>query len=177
MRGTWRWVRVWGSLVVAVGMVVTGPMAAPALAHEEGAVVSCVGTNTIEFSPGLSLWARRTRIHGTGAYRCVSVGPAVTAAKSEISGGGMNGCFASHASTAEHITWNTGEQSTVVYPMGDVRQVAGQAVVLVAGKVVAGKFRGRTAVSPGAQLTLDIPGCATRRGVPLITGPSTLLIR
>ncbi|MCC2281021.1 hypothetical protein LKL35_37615, partial [Streptomyces sp. ET3-23] len=59
---------------------------------------------------------------------------------------------------------------------GDVRQVAGQAVVLVVGKVVSGRFRGRTVASPGVQLTLDVPACATDRGVQRISGPSALLI-
>lgn len=176
MRWVGSWAKAFGSAALTVGMVTAGPCAAPAEAHGPGAAVSCVGTNTIEFSPGLRLQARRTRITGTGAYTCTSAEPGFTSATSEISGGGVNGCFASDATTVEKITWSNGEKSVVVYPMGDVRQVAGQAVVLVAGTVVSGAFQGRTVASPGLQLTLDVPSCATDRGVPLITGPSTLLI-
>ncbi|NVK82191.1 hypothetical protein [Streptomyces morookaense] len=176
MRSMWSWARICGSASLAVGMVAAGPAAAPVAANEPGGGVSCTGTNTIGFSPGLSLRARRTRITGTGSYHCTSADRRLTAAGSEITGGGVNGCFASDATTVEKITWNTGERSVVVYPMGDVRQVAGQAVVLVVGKVVSGRFRGRTVASPGVQLTLDVPACATDRGVQRISGPSALLI-
>ncbi|MFI0743247.1 hypothetical protein ACH4PU_35010 [Streptomyces sp. NPDC021100] len=159
---------------MAVGMAAAGPSTAEA--HGAAAAVSCVGTNTIGFSPGLGLQARRTRISGTGTYTCTSAEPGFASATSVIRGGGVNGCFASEATTVEKITWRNGERSVVLYPMGTVQQVAGQAVVLVVGKVVSGAFRGRTVASPGAQLTLDVPACATDRGVREITGPSTLTI-
>ncbi|MGI5335950.1 hypothetical protein ACQEVS_00410 [Streptomyces sp. CA-181903] len=159
---------------MAVGVTVAVPCAAEA--RESRAAVSCVGTNTVGFSPGLGLQARRTRISGTGAYTCTSADPGFASATSVISGGGVNGCFASEATTVEKITWRNGEKSVVLYPMGTVEQVAGQAVVLVIGKVVSGAFRGRTVASPGAQLTLDVPSCASDRGVREITGPSALTI-
>ncbi|MEU8583231.1 hypothetical protein [Streptomyces abikoensis] len=150
--------------------------AAAAAAATEAAAVSCAGSNTISFSPGLSLPARRTRIGGDGAYTCLSTDPALRSGVSSISGGGWNGCFFSDATTAERITWNTGEQTTVVYHLGNVQQVVGQAVVLVVGRVVKGKFKGHTVASPGLQLTLDPLKCLSKRGVELITGPSTLVI-
>ncbi|MFF4407576.1 hypothetical protein [Streptomyces sp. NPDC001404] len=177
MRSMWSWARAYGSAALAVGMVAAGPAVAPVEANTPTGGVSCAGTNTIGFSPGLSLRARRTRITGTGSYRCTSAAdPGLTAGTSEISGGGVNGCFASDATTVEKITWSTGERSVVVYPMGDVRQVAAQAVVLVVGKVVSGRFHGRTVASPGVQLALDVSSCATDRGVQRISGPSALLI-
>ncbi|MBH1934293.1 hypothetical protein I5Q34_08290 [Streptomyces sp. AV19] len=170
------WVRRWGSVVVALGLTVAGATGASAHAREEKAAVSCAGSNTIDFSPGLSLAPRKTRIGGEGAYRCTSTVPGLTSAKSVISGGGTNGCFTSEATTVEEITWSTGEKSAVTYPLGNVRQIVGQAVVLVMGKVVSGKFAGRAVFSPGVQLTLDVPACAMERGVRRITGPSVLLI-
>ncbi|AZQ75080.1 hypothetical protein EKH77_31510 [Streptomyces luteoverticillatus] len=142
----------------------------------DAAAVSCAGSNTISFSPGLSLTARRTRIGGDGAYTCLSSDPALRSGVSSISGGGWNGCFFSDATTVERITWNTGEQTTVVYRLGNVQQVAGHAVVMVVGRVVKGKFTGHTVASPGLQLTFDPLQCASRGGVELITGPSTLVI-
>ncbi|MBC2876461.1 MULTISPECIES: hypothetical protein [Streptomyces] len=159
---------------MAVGMMAAGP--ATVEAQGAAAAVSCVGTNTVGFSPGLGLQARRTRISGTGVYTCPSAHPGFASATSVISGGGVNGCFASDATTVEKITWRNGAKSVVIYPMGAVQQVAGQAVVLVVGKVVSGAFRGRTVASPGVQLTLDVPACTTARGVREITGPSTLAI-
>ncbi|MDT0448287.1 hypothetical protein [Streptomyces hesseae] len=138
--------------------------------------MSCAGNNTITFSPGLSLAAQRTRIGGSGAYRCLSTDPALRSGESSISGGGWNGCFFSEATTAERITWNTGERTTVVYHLGNVQQVAGQAVVLIVGRVVEGKFKGRTVASPGLQVALDPLKCASKDGVELITGPSELVI-
>ncbi|MCC3777341.1 hypothetical protein [Streptomyces sp. UNOB3_S3] len=140
------------------------------------AAVSCAGSNTVSFSPGLSLAARRTRIGGSGAYSCLSTDPALRSGTSSISGGGWNGCFFSDATTVERITWNTGERTTVVYHLGNVQQVAGQAVVLIVGRAVKGKFKGRTVASPGLQGTLDPLKCASKGGVELITGPSTLVI-
>ncbi|WP_225102421.1 hypothetical protein [Streptomyces sp. CoH27] len=78
--------------------------------------------------------------------------------------------------TEERITWNTGEQSTVMYDLGVVPQPVGEAVVLAGGRVVSGKFKGRTVLSPGAQITINPLQCATAKGVELITGPSTLEI-
>ncbi|PNE32186.1 hypothetical protein AF335_20925 [Streptomyces eurocidicus] len=145
-------------------------------AHESRAAVNCVGSNTVSFSPGLSLAARRTLIGGSGAYTCLSTDPALRSGTSSIDGGGRNGCFFSDATTVERVTWNTGERTTVVYHLGNVQQVAGQAVVLVMGRVVEGRFEGRTVASPGLQVTLDPLRCASKRGVELITGPSTLVI-
>ncbi|KNB53245.1 hypothetical protein [Streptomyces caatingaensis] len=170
------WARRWGSVAVAVGLMMAGATGASAGEREERATVNCLGMNTIDFAPGLSVLPRKTRIGGTGAYRCTSTVPGLTSARSVIHGGGTNGCFTSDATTVETVTWSTGERSVVVYPLGNVTQVAGQAVVLVMGTVVSGKFRGRAVASPGVQLTLDVPACATAGGVPSITGPSALLI-
>ncbi|MCQ8773873.1 hypothetical protein [Streptomyces telluris] len=98
----------------------------------------------------------------------------MTAAKSVIKGGGENSCLLSHSVTEERITWNTGEQSTVVYDVGIVPQPAGEAVVLVAGKVTSGRFTGRRVASPGVQLTADPLKCGSG-GVKLIEGPSALV--
>ncbi|MGA5133404.1 hypothetical protein ACPCTO_26735 [Streptomyces olivoreticuli] len=169
----------WGRTLgcaASVAALMAGPEALPAAAHTSDAIVSCAGSNTIEFSPGLSLQARHTRISGSGAYSCLSADPDLKWGKSVITGGGSNGCFISDATTVEHITWNTGETTAVVYRLGNVQQVAGQAVVLVTGRVTSGKFEGRTVTSPGFQLTVDPLRCASAKGVQLITGPSTLLI-
>ncbi|MFI1968543.1 hypothetical protein BLA24_05680 [Streptomyces cinnamoneus] len=145
-------------------------------ASHAAAAVSCAGNNTVSFSPGLSLAARRTRIGGSGAYSCLSTDPALRSGTSSISGGGRNGCFFSDATTVERITWNTGERTTVAYHGGNVQQVAGQAVVLVVGRVVKGRFKGRAVASPGPQVTVDPLRRASKGGVQLITGPSTLVI-
>ncbi|MEU1313057.1 hypothetical protein ABZ419_29760 [Streptomyces cinnamoneus] len=163
--------------MVAASLVALGCVAPDASAHApRAAAVSCAGSNTVSFSPGLSLAARRTRIDGSGAYSCLATDPALRSGTSSISGGGRNGCFSSDATTVERITWNTGEQTTVAYRLGNVQQVAGQAVVLVVGRVVKGRFKGRTVASPGLQATLDPLKCASKGGVELITGPSTLVI-
>ncbi|GAA2722365.1 hypothetical protein GCM10010315_47440 [Streptomyces luteosporeus] len=169
----------WGhrlGCVVAASLAALLHAAPDASAHASRAAVSCAGSNTISFSPGLSTAAQRTRIRGSGAYSCVSTDPALRSGTSSISGGGWNGCFFSDATTVERITWNTGEQTTVVYRMGNVQQVAGQAVVLVVGRVTKGKFTGRTVASPGLQATLDPLKCVAKGGVGLITGPSALVI-
>ncbi len=169
------WGRTLGCAAAAAALL-AGPAALPAAAHTSDAIVSCVGNNTIEFSPGLSLQARHTRISGSGAYSCLSADPALKWGKSVITGDGSNGCFASDATTVEHITWNTGETTTVVYRLGNVQQVAGEAVVLVVGRVKSGKFKDRTVASPGFHVTVDPLRCASEKGVQLITGPSTLVI-
>ncbi len=175
----YRWGRAWGcaGMAVAVVLVAAGPVALPASAHSgerADAVLNCAGSNSIAFSPGLTFSAKPTRITGHGDYRCVSTDPSVTAAKSVIKGGGENSCLLSHSVTEERITWNTGEQSTVVYDVGVVPQPAGEAVVLVAGKVTSGRFTGRRVASPGVQLTVDPLKCGSG-GVRLIEGPSALV--
>ncbi|WP_159395445.1 hypothetical protein [Streptomyces albireticuli] len=162
---------------MAVVLVAAGPAALPAAAHSEeraNAVLSCVGINSIAFSPGLTFLTKPTRITGRGDYRCASTDPSVTTAKSVIKGEGENSCLLSRSVTEEHITWNTGERSTVVYDVGIVPQPAGEAVVLVAGKVTSGRFAGRRVASPGVQLTADPLKCAGG-GVKVIGGPSGLV--
>lgn len=156
-------------------LVHTAPDASAHPSHA-AAAVSCAGSNTITFSPGLSLAERQTGIGGSGTYGCLSTDPALRSGTSSVSGGGRNGCFFSDATTVERITWNTGEQTTVVYHLGNVQQVAGQAVVLVTGRVEKGRFEGRTVASPGLQLALDPLKCPSKDGVEQIIGPSTLVI-
>ncbi|MEV5376607.1 hypothetical protein AB0L26_11620 [Streptomyces nondiastaticus] len=177
MGGRFSWSRRLGCVVAALlAVLVHAAPDASAHASRAAVTVSCAGSNTISFSPGLSLTAQRTRIGGSGAYSCLSTDPALRSGTSSISGGGWNGCFFSDATTAEWITWNTGEQTKVVYHLGNVQQVAGQAVVLIVGRVVKGKFKGRTVASPGLQVALDPLKCASKGGVELINGPSTLVI-
>ena len=170
--------RRFGAVAASVMLALLGTAVpgASASAHASRAAVSCTGSNTISFSPGLSLTAQRTRISGSGSYSCLSTDPGVKWGKSSISGGGRNGCFFSDATTVEYITWNTGEKTKVVYRMGTVQQVAGQAVVLVVGRVVEGRFKGRTVTSPGVQAVLNPLECASQGGVERIVGPSALLI-
>ncbi|MCQ4044990.1 hypothetical protein ACFOSC_04185 [Streptantibioticus rubrisoli] len=179
MKRSWRKARRALGYVAATSALLAGPAALPASAHTAGgshAVVTCVGGETIRLQPGLTLQARHSRISGYAGYTCTGTDPEVKWAKSVIEGAGEASCLSLDSTAVEWITWNTGEHSRVFYRTHHlVEQLAGQTVSLVEGRVVEGRFKGRTVASPGLQLTLSPLDCATDRGVEAINGPTTLV--
>ncbi|WP_394840859.1 hypothetical protein LZC95_27760 [Pendulispora brunnea] len=155
----------------AFGILMFAPRASAAL----GTINCLVGTNVVQFDPGLTFTVQDTTITGEGQYTgCIGTDPAITSGRSRVTGAGKLNCLTSDGSTVEEIRWNTGEKSTISYTFGVIAQPAGEAVVVVTGTVTAGKFKGSTVASPGALLTLDPLACATPAGVREIGGPVTL---
>ncbi|MFF4160202.1 hypothetical protein [Streptomyces sp. NPDC001678] len=124
----------------------------------------------------MTLEARPTHVRGAAHYSCTGTDPALRWGTSVIQGSGLVGCLSNNASAVEDITWNTGEHSKVVYGMPDTVAVAGQTVAPAPGKVIAGRYKGRSVLSPGIQLSASPLECASRTGVELISGPETLTV-
>ncbi|GHF46883.1 hypothetical protein GCM10010218_30210 [Streptomyces mashuensis] len=142
-------------------------------------MISCVGGADVHFSPGLTLHTQHSRITGTATYTCTGIDPRShpTSARSIIKGAGETSCLGIASTAVEEITWNTGEHSKVLYERHNlVQPVSGETVAAVDGRVVEGKYKGRTVASPGAQLTLRPLDCASPQGVDTINGPTTLVI-
>ncbi|GHF46291.1 hypothetical protein [Streptomyces morookaense] len=161
-----------------VSALVAGPAVLPASAHDASRpLTACAGSAGIRFSPGLSLWPRHTRIAGSAHYTCTGTDPGVKWAESVIKGSGETSCLSIASTAVELVTWNTGEHSKMLYRQQPLVQAAGgQVVSLVDGTVIEGKYKGRSVSSPGLQITLDPLDCATKKGVELVDGPTTLVI-
>ncbi|WP_394834949.1 hypothetical protein LVJ94_51465 [Pendulispora rubella] len=164
------------SALVALGVVLSGTiLAAPHAAAALGTITCALGTNVVQFDPGLTYAVQDTRITGQGLYTgCVATDPHITSGRSTIVGRGKLNCLTSDGSTVEKITWNTGEKSTVEYSFGVIVQPAGEAVAVVTGTVTEGKFAGSLVASPGALTTLNPLACSTPTGVQEIGGPVLL---
>ncbi|MFF4407582.1 hypothetical protein ACFY2W_21750 [Streptomyces sp. NPDC001262] len=158
--------------------LLAGPAVLLASAHDKPhSVMACAGSATVRFSPGLSLWTRHSQLGGSAHYTCTGTDPDVKWAESKIEGSGETSCLSISSTAVEMVTWNTGEHSKVLYRQQPLVQTAGGEVVsLVDGTVVEGKYKGRSVSSPGAQITLNPLDCATKKGVELIDGPTTLVI-
>ncbi|MDT0449722.1 hypothetical protein [Streptomyces hesseae] len=177
--------RFWGRVPAcasAVAALVAGPAGLPASAQGRGggggALVACVGSQTIRFSPGMTLEARPTQVRATACYSCTGTDSAVRWGTSVIEGDGLVSCLSNAAPAVEDITWNTGEHSKIAYRMPDALAVAGETVAPAPapGKVITGRYKGHFVLSPGAQLSLSPLECASNRGVELISGPVTLAV-
>ncbi|MFI9724056.1 hypothetical protein ACIHFE_31180 [Streptomyces sp. NPDC052396] len=179
MKRSWfRAFRALGSAALASALL-AWPAVPSASAHggdPDRPTLTCAGSATIRFEPGLTLRTRHSSIGGAAGYLCSGTDPRVTSAQSVIKGAGETSCLSVSSTAVEWVTWNTGEHSKILYTRRNlVQPVAGETVALVEGTVVEGKYRGRPVASPGLQGTLNLLDCASHKGVEEIKGPTTLL--
>lgn len=173
------------SRLVPAGMAITGvalvaaafvPVAtAPARAVAPG-TTSCAGSQTVAYSPGLSLRAREVTIHGTSTLsRCVSsTDRAITGGKSTFKATGRISCTSGDYSGTRKVHWNNGRTSTMSF-RSVVSVSAGQSVVAIKGTVTDGEFSGQKWSATFTMFPTRPAACATAEGLPTASGP--LLLR
>lgn len=156
------------ALLLASTMLSPVLLAAPAQA-EPAVDVTCVGTETETFTPGLTLLQQDVTVgFDVKLIVCESSSqPGITSGTSvstylarEVS------CLriASAGSGSAVIVWNDGRTSTFAYNL-TASSVNGTTVAIQTGTITAGLFAGRSATRVITSPNLDLLACATPQGV------------
>jgi hypothetical protein len=146
--------------------------AATARAHTAAAgTTTCAGSQTVAYSPGLSMRAREITLHGTTTLsRCVSsADPSITGGRSTFKATGRLSCTSGEYSGTRKITWNNGRTSTLSFDSA-VSVNAGQSLVAIKGAVTDGEFHGQKWSAAFTMFTSRPAACATTGGLPTAYG-------
>jgi hypothetical protein len=156
-------------LAPAVGLAVLALAAAPSAAQ---ATVVCFGTQTTEYSPGVTLEPREVTITFEEILSsCVSpTDPSVTSGRASGSRRRMASCL---ELLGERVyTWSNNRRSTFRYTTATV-VVGGVRTITHTGTIVSGQFEGDTAVEVFTQPALNTQDCLGE-GVTRTTGLAEL---
>ncbi|MBB5866843.1 hypothetical protein F4553_000222 [Allocatelliglobosispora scoriae] len=138
--------------------------------------LSCTGTQSASYSPGLTLTSRTVTASGSGSFSCpVSADPTLTGGAFTISPFTYTGTCGLTANSNATFTyaWNNGRTSTVqvnVY----VYSTLGVVVATSVGPVIAGEFLGDTFAFTWTAMSPSPADCLTATGVTQYAGPITL---
>lgn len=164
--------------VVAV-LVMAGVVAAAPSAHAADVeLLSCTGTGTNTYQPGVTAQPRTVSITSSAEYSsCVSSGsPAITSGGYGIVASGLVSCLAGGVSITVTIAWDTGETTTVAAVGLVVLRPANEVVVVYQGTVTAGRFTGAAVVMTAALVNATPAQCLTPEGVTGTGGPAAITI-
>jgi hypothetical protein len=174
-----------GTAIVGACLLATASLPEAARAHTTAATVTCAGSQTVAYSPGLSSRHRQVTIHGTTTLdRCVSTtgstkgsttGPGITAARSTFRATGRLSCTSGGYSGTRKIRWNNGRTSTMSFTSA-VSVDAGRTVVAIRGEVTDGEFSGQRWSAAFTMFTAKPEACATSEGLPTAAGRVLLSI-
>ncbi|MBB5866931.1 hypothetical protein F4553_000310 [Allocatelliglobosispora scoriae] len=168
-----------GRLVMTAAVLVSASTAVGASPAAADAVdLSCTGSQTAAYSPGLTLTSRTVTASGSGSFSCpVSSDPTLTGGMFAIGPFAYTGtCGLTANSNATYTyTWNNGRTSTVqvgVY----VYSTLGAVVATSTGPVIAGEFLGDTFAFTWTGTSPGLTDCLTTTGVTEYAGPITLTL-
>lgn len=146
-----------------------------------GGSITCTGTETATYSPGLTLVPRTVTLNVAATFNpCISTNPAIASGAAGTPPGGVParlGCLSvlAPASGEAVIRWNNGTSSR--YSFNRTSQtVAGQLISTATGKVIAGEFLGRSVVSTVAGPSLNLLDCLRPGGLTQRTATVALAI-
>ena len=170
-------IRIFRILVIAA-LAVVG-MGFPSYSAMAGALdVTCAGTQTVTYDPGLVLQPAATSIHFDNIFA-----PCVSATVPDLISGVSIGTATRTASCLDiaepdsallTFTWNTGQTSLFSYNR-TVTTVGGTSVVTLTGVITSGLFAGDTAINITTGPAIDLldclqpPGVTSRSGVIALT--------
>jgi hypothetical protein len=148
-------------------------------AHAAGLLdVTCAGTESATYSPGLLLVPRPVTIASSKILStCVSTDPTLTAGISDSVLHEVRGCLSvdNASSGIAELVWDNGQASTFAFN-ATASNPLGEAVVTLTGTITFGEFTGDTAVMVIASATLNVPACLFPPGVTSTSGVVTLEI-
>jgi hypothetical protein len=149
----------------------------PTDAHAVAADVTCTGTETVNYQPGLLLSSQQVHVAVNGILApCVSSNPAVTA-------GTYLPAFSATLSCATLLSglpgtrvfqWSDGKSSTFTYSR-TLNSVGGQLTVTFTGTITAGEFAGDTAVEQVVFVTPNTLQCLAPPGLTSL-GPGLVVL-
>lgn len=169
--------RIAAAFLTALGSIILFIPAAPAQAQV--ALVTCGGSQTTTYSPGLTNTAQTVQRAGQTLHTpCVSTAaPFTFSGSTSFTSTSVLSCLSlTSANTGtDLITWSTGRTSTFSYNR-TVTVVQGQTVVTLTGSITAGDFLGSTAEETITSVSLDLTACSSAQGITSTYGVSELVI-
>ena len=169
-----------GRLTLVFALLLVAMAFLPAAASA-ATVIQCVGTETIEFSPGLTLTPQATTIAVTlDLATCTGISdPPVMSLFLQVAPTFTASCLAPLdgllITQTSMYTWNTGDTSSMQLTVTGTRAGAVQ-IITGTGEIIGGLFEGASVVFVH---TLPIPGvlqCLAPPGVTEISGPAMMTI-
>ena len=166
-----------GTAIVGASLLAAASLPDVARAHTAAATVTCTGSQTVAYSPGLSSRHRHVTVHGTTTLgRCVSAGdPGITAARSTFRATGRFSCTSGGYSGTRKIQWNNGRTSTMSFT-STVSVNAGQSIMAIKGEVTDGEFSGKRWSATFTMFSAKPEACGTPEGLPTAAGRVLLSI-
>lgn len=165
--------------VVATALVAIGTAAAAAVpAHAGVDDVSCAGTASASYSPGLTNTPRATSFSLTDSYAaCGSTDSSITSGSDGTSFDLPSAdCGALTAGGyVETVTWSNGQQSQIFFGTTEVDLQVG-IVLQATGQVISGEFTGDTASQENVYPLTDLGGCDSPQGLTSLTGTVDLVL-
>ncbi|MGJ7419992.1 hypothetical protein AB9128_29530 [Streptomyces cinereoruber] len=170
-RAPWR--RRTACLPAALAVICASPLlATPAQAAPLD--LTCTGSQTLYYSPGLTLTPQNVTVSGGGTFTCTSLAdPTLTAGGFTVPPNNATlGCGLTGGSGTFTYQWNNGKTSTITATSVATVNL-GAIQVVSTGTVVAGQFTGDTAVFAWTGTSAELTACLTS-GVSQYNGTTTL---
>jgi hypothetical protein len=159
------------AVVVACGLAL-----APLSAHAGTELLSCGGTGSNTYHPGVTNTPKTVTVHSEAHYQPCTGTSGITSGHYELSATGTVSCLGGGFAITFTITWNTGQTSTITTVGILVLRPANETVVLYHGTVTAGTFTGATVLQTATILNTTPERCFTPEGVTGSTGPAVITI-
>lgn len=169
------------TLVTLTAIATTNVVAPATPAVADSSVLSCPGSQTLEWNPGLRWKPRLVAVEGTTTLRpCVDpTGPILTGS-SAFDGNETYSCrtVVGQAPGTEEITWNTGETTTFSWTASEITNtsVGGAIVVTIITDIESGKFKDMQVTYAITSVAFNPLACFSAHGVTSASGPILLTI-
>ncbi|MFE5512092.1 hypothetical protein ACFQ9J_15970 [Streptomyces sp. NPDC056529] len=161
------------SLLTTLAAICASPfLAAPAQAAPLD--LTCTGSQTLNYSPGLTLTPQNVTVSGGGTFTCISLAdPTLTAGGFTVPPNNATlGCGLTGGSGTFTYQWNNGTTSTITATSVATVNL-GAIQIISTGTVVAGQFTGDNAVFTWTGTSSELTACLTS-GVSQYNGTTTL---
>ncbi|MEU4028056.1 hypothetical protein [Streptomyces anulatus] len=164
------------AVLAVIAMSLAGVVAAPTAASATPALVTCTGTTTVIFSPGVTSTPQTVGVSGQDtADLCLSLThPQLTGFIGPFSGTATQSCTSLFAggSGAETLYWNDGTSSAWSYT-NSFSNVNGTKVGTSTGPITSGTLAGATVTQTITFANLDLTACTTPQGLTSLSGLDT----
>jgi hypothetical protein len=144
------------------------------------ALVTCIGQQVTDYSPGLTLTQPRdVTYQATGTYSSCPLNDGVTSVTYAESGFVPNAtCVAFPSTATAHLHWSNGQDSTIQVTGTEIDVAGATQVYISLGTVTSGRYAGST-VNVTTEIIPNLLNplpCLTTTGLTRVGGLSTLLI-
>ena len=141
--------------------------------------VTCAGSSTATFSPGLTLFTGAVAFHLNDVYNCTSTDPTITSATAVAANvlplSCLNLASLFNSSRGDTITWSNG-QTSIAQGTFTVTSVGGTMIVIADGTIASGELTGASVVITWTWPAPNPVACLSAPGVTQLTGVTTVQV-